>query len=71
MSWLARLPHYYVTFSDNVVNKGYSGVALYSKEKPLKIFTDTGDQELDDECRLIAAEFENFYVVCVYVPTSG
>ena len=28
----ARLPHYYVTFSDNVVSRGYSGVALYSKE---------------------------------------
>ena len=32
---------------------------------------DIGEQELDDGCRLIAAEFENFYVVCVYVPTSG
>ena len=41
----ARLLHYYVKFSDNVVNRGYSGVALYSKVKPLAVLTDVGDQE--------------------------
>ena len=46
-------------------------MALYSKEKPLKILTDLNDQELDDKCHLIAAEFENFYVVCINAPTSG
>ena len=66
-----QLPHYYATFNDNIVNKGYSGVALYSIEKPLRILTDVNDQELDDECRLIAAEFENFYAVCINAPTSG
>ena len=43
---------------------------MYSKEKPLRILTDVNDQELDEEFRLIAAEFDS-YVVCVYIPTSG
>ncbi|KRX08933.1 Endonuclease/exonuclease/phosphatase [Pseudocohnilembus persalinus] len=51
--------------------KGYSGVALYSKVKPISIQYDLDKEEHDQEGRLITAEFDNFYVCSVYVPNAG
>lgn len=45
--------------------KGYSGTATFLKKKPLNVFY--GD---DNEGRVIACEFENFYFVNCYVPNS-
>jgi len=50
---------------------GYSGVALLSKEKPLKVNYGFGDKEHDDEGRVITAEFDTFYLVTTYVPNAG
>jgi exodeoxyribonuclease-3 len=51
--------------------KGYSGTALLSKLKPLAIVNDMGVVEHDLEGRIICAEYENFFLVNVYVPNSG
>uniref|UniRef100_A0A914CHS9 exodeoxyribonuclease III n=1 Tax=Acrobeloides nanus TaxID=290746 RepID=A0A914CHS9_9BILA len=51
--------------------KGYSGVALLSKEKPLNVILGIGDKRFDTTARLIQAEFENFWLLGVYVPNSG
>ncbi|MFX0557860.1 exodeoxyribonuclease III [Maribacter sp. CXY002] len=51
--------------------KGYSGTALLTKKPPLKITYDMGVIEHDEEGRVVCAEFENFYLVNVYVPNSG
>ena len=54
---------------------GYSGVALLSKTKPLKVDLGFGvgpkGQEFDDEGRLITAEFDQFFLVTTYVPNAG
>jgi len=50
---------------------GYSGVALLSKEKPVSVEYGMDDTELDDEGRLITAEFPTFYLVTTYVPNAG
>lgn len=43
---------------------GYSGVALYSKKKPLSIRMGKEIEELDDnEGRVIEAEYEQFFLV--------
>ena len=51
--------------------KGYSGTAILSKMKPLSVTCDMGIEEHDQEGRVIAAEYQDFYLVTVYVPNSG
>ena len=50
--------------------KGYSGTALFSKEKPIHVIYGIEKDVFDDEGRVITAEFEKFYVVTVYTPNS-
>ena len=51
--------------------KGYSGVAILSKEEPISVTYDMGVEEHDQEGRVICGEYEGFYLVNVYVPNSG
>ncbi|XP_065057442.1 exodeoxyribonuclease-like isoform X2 [Rhopilema esculentum] len=51
--------------------KGYSGTALWTKKKPLKVTYGLGIDKHDKEGRLITAEYEKFYLVTSYVPNSG
>ena len=53
--------------------KGYSGVGIYSRKKPVKITTGLGWLEADTEGRYIEADFGNLSVVSLYLPsgTSG
>ena len=49
--------------------KGYSGTAIFSKIKPISVLY--GDKPLNDnEGRVIALEFENYYLINVYTPNS-
>lgn len=61
----------YHRFYNSAERKGYSGVAVLSKTKPLSVTYDMGVAEHDDEGRIICAEFEDFYLVNTYVPNSG
>jgi exodeoxyribonuclease-3 len=51
--------------------KGYSGVCIISREKPISVTLGLGHADHDSEGRLITAEFPDFYMVNVYVPNSG
>jgi exodeoxyribonuclease III len=53
------------------VKKGYSGVAIFSKFKPINIFHGLNIEDHDREGRSITLEFESFFIVAVYVPNSG
>ena len=50
--------------------KGYSGVCMYTKIKPLNIVFGMGIDEHDHEGRLITLEFDEFYLLTVYTPNS-
>ena len=50
--------------------KGYSGTAVFTKEEPISVAYGIGIDEHDHEGRVITAEYENFYLVNVYVPNS-
>lgn len=73
----------YQEYWNSADKAGYSGTAIFSKEKPLKVingFTNelaekyglSGDSYGDPakEGRVISAEFTNFWVVTVYTPNS-
>ncbi|MDE5603097.1 MAG: exodeoxyribonuclease III [Helicobacter sp.] len=60
----------YEEFWNSAEKKGYSGVAIFSKIKPLNIAYDMGIEHHDREGRIITAEFQDFYLVNVYTPNS-
>ena len=57
--------------SNSAVRKGYSGTAILSKSQPQRIVADIGIEEHDQEGRVLTAEYNEFYLVNVYVPNSG
>ena len=67
---LAELKGYHI-YSNSAVKKGYSGVAVLTKVEPISVNCDIGVEEHDQEGRVICLEFEDFYLVNVYVPNSG
>jgi len=67
---LEPLSDYYI-FPNSAERPGYSGTAILSKKKPIAVQNDMGIKMHDAEGRIIAAEYENYYLVTVYVPNSG
>ena len=63
------LPGYY-QYWNYAEKKGYSGTALFTREKPLSVTYGMGVEEHDHEGRIITAEYPDFYVVTVYTPNS-
>lgn len=53
------------------LKKGYSGVAIYAKEKPINTVFGIGHQELDSEGRYLEFEYDNFSVVSLYLPSGS
>ncbi len=62
-------PGYY-QYWNYAQKKGYSGTAVFSKEKPISVQYGLGVEEHDQEGRVITLEFETFYFVTVYTPNS-
>ncbi|MEK7649230.1 MAG: exodeoxyribonuclease III [Patescibacteria group bacterium] len=60
----------YHTFWNSAQKKGYSGTAIFTREKPLNVFYGIGREEHDQEGRVVTLEFSDFFVVTVYVPNS-
>ncbi len=67
---LENIDHYRI-YCNSAQRKGYSGVALLTRHEPLRIVRDIGIDEHDQEGRVIVAEFEQFFLLNVYVPNSG
>lgn len=59
--------HQYWNYAEK---KGYSGTAIFTKEKPLSVHYGIGIEEHDKEGRVITLEFEKFYMITVYTPNS-
>lgn len=63
-------PEGYHAYWNYAVKKGYSGTAVFSKEKPLHVFYGLGIDDHDQEGRVITLEFENVFVVNCYTPNA-
>ncbi len=50
--------------------KGYSGICIYSKKKPLNVFPGMGNPEFDSEGRVLTLEYEDFFFVNSYFPNA-
>lgn len=64
-----ELPDYF-QYWNYAEKKGYSGTALFTKEKPLSVSYGMGIPVHDTEGRLITAEYPDFYIVVCYTPNS-
>ncbi|MCK9175872.1 MAG: exodeoxyribonuclease III [Desulforhopalus sp.] len=61
----------YTSVWHSAERKGYSGVALYTRLKPLAVHYGIGEEEFDCEGRVIGLEFENFHLLNIYFPNAG
>lgn len=62
---------YHSYFHFPTQKKGYSGVAIYTKEFPMKVSRDMGVEQFDQEGRLIMAEYDGFTLINAYFPNGG
>lgn len=60
----------YVSFWNYAEKKGYSGTAIFAKEKPLAVFYGMNDAYYDNEGRVITLEYDAYFVVTCYTPNA-
>ncbi|MEH7086395.1 exodeoxyribonuclease III [Neobacillus drentensis] len=60
----------YYQYWNYAIKKGYSGTAVFTKNKPLSVRYGVGTDESEDEGRILTLEFDDFYLVNVYTPNS-
>ena len=60
----------YEQYWDYAEKKGYSGTAIFTRHTPLSVHYGIDAEPHGHEGRCVTLEYENFYLVCVYVPNS-
>ena len=60
----------YTSYWNSAERKGYSGTAIFTKQKPISVTYGIGIEEHDKEGRVITLEFDKFYMVNIYTPNS-
>ena len=63
-------PGKYKTYWNSAQKKGYSGTAIFTKIKPLAVTHGIDIDHHDQEGRVLTAEYDEYYLVNVYVPNS-
>jgi len=64
-------PSGYYSFFNCALKKGYSGVAVYTKEAPLKVISKFGISRFDTEGRLLELHYRGFILINIYIPHGG
>ena len=67
---MREVPGYTSHWAFSTVKKGYSGVAVYTREKPLSVNYGIGIPVYDDEGRIIEMDFGDFILFNVYFPNG-
>ena len=60
----------YKNFWFSAKKKGYSGVAILTKKNPNNVVYGTGISSMDDEGRNIRADFDQFSIMSLYLPSG-
>ena len=60
----------YETFYASAERKGYSGVAIYTKNTPLSVTPGLGLEQFDKEGRVLKADFGDFVLFNIYFPNG-
>jgi len=67
---LKKISNYHTFFEYPKSKKGYSGVALYTREKPVSIKTGFGIKKFDEEGRIQIVEYKKFVLFNIYFPNG-
>ena len=62
-------PEGYHAFWFSAEKKGYSGTAVFAKNEPISVSYGVDGKHMD-EGRVITLEYDDFYLVCAYVPNA-
>ena len=65
------MPQGYHGYFHYAEKKGYSGVGIYCREQPQQVIMGLGITEFDVEGRYLCADFADFSVVSVYLPSGS
>ena len=60
----------YESYFSSGERKGYSGVAIYTKQKPKKVEHGFGVKKFDSEGRILVAEYPKFVLMSIYYPNG-
>ncbi|WP_217587269.1 exodeoxyribonuclease III [Lentibacillus saliphilus] len=60
----------YTAYWNYAERKGYSGTAVFTKNKPNSVYYGLGQSDSQPEGRILTLEFDTFYLVNVYTPNS-
>ena len=70
MKYFEKIGAGYAQYWNGATKKGYSGTAIFTKVKPLRVEFDFGAKH-NEEGRSITMEFKHFILVATYVPNAG
>ena len=71
LSEALRAPQGWYAYFSSAERKGYSGVAVYTRRKPLNVWYGLGKKEFDSEGRTLILEFPTFFFLNIYYPNGG
>ena len=60
----------YLSYFAQAKKKGYSGVGVYTRKKPLRVTIGIGVNQFDDEGRVLTLEFADFFLINAYFPNA-
>jgi len=64
-------PKKYYSYFNFAEKKGYSGVAVYTKKKPISVETSLGFKRFDKEGRILKLKFRDFILINLYFPRGA
>lgn len=64
-------PKQHITYFNPSNKKGYSGVAVYTKKQPFKVYYTLGFERFDQEGRLLRVDFNQLTILNLYLPHGG
>lgn len=68
LTWDLLYPAGYYAYFNCASKKGYSGMAVFTKEKPLSVEKKIGFERFDNEGRFLQLEFPQFTLINLYIP---
>ena len=70
-SHVREIPGYFSYFNSPREKKGYSGVAIYTRHKPLSVSYEMNSADHETEGRMITLEYADYCVINIYFPNGG
>lgn len=71
LSQALRAPQGWHAYFACAERKGYSGVAVYSRQEPLNVWYGLGEEEFDREGRTLILQYPSFFFLNIYYPNGG